>query len=81
VQVRYSKAAQTALFRSHKRALIRAKIEAFATEPDLGGPNVTRLKGREEYRLRVQDWRVIFVIDEDYLTVRDIGPRGSIYDG
>lgn len=61
--------------------MIKDKIDAFAKQPDLNHPNVMRLKGLTEYRLRVQDWRVIFAIDGDVLIIRDIGPRGSIYDG
>lgn len=81
VEVRYSKSARLALKRSHKGRLIKAKIDAFAIQPDLEHPNVTRLKGMTEYRLRVQDWRVIFAVDGDVLIIRDIGPRWSIYDG
>jgi mRNA interferase RelE/StbE len=80
VEVRYSKSARLALRRSHKRRLIKAKIDAFALDPDVNHPNVTRLNGLTEYRLRVQDWRVIFAMDGDVLIIRDIGPRGSIYD-
>jgi len=81
VEVRYSKSARLALRRSHKWKLIKDKIDAFAAQPDLSHPNVTRLKGMDEYRMRVQDWRVIFMIEDDVLVIRDIGPRGSIYDG
>ncbi len=46
-------------------------------------PNVTPLKGRPGYRLRVGDWRVVYELDHAgrRLIVLDIGPRGSIYDG
>jgi mRNA interferase RelE/StbE len=81
VEIRYSKSASAALLRSNKSRLIREKIAAFAAEPDLLHPNVTRLKGQPEYRLRVQDWRVIFAIEGDLLIIRDIGPRGSVYEG
>ncbi|MDJ0978650.1 MAG: type II toxin-antitoxin system RelE/ParE family toxin [Erythrobacter sp.] len=66
--------------KSNKAKLIRAKIEAFAEDPDVTHPNVTKLKGRPEYRLRVQDWRVIFLLEDNLALVRDIGPRGSIYE-
>lgn len=80
MQIRYSKAARAALLRSDKRELIRNKIELFAGDPNLGHPNVTRLKGRPELRLRVQNWRVIFRIEGDQLGVVEIGPRGAIYE-
>lgn len=80
VQIRYSKAARSALFRSDKRKLIREKIERFAGDPNLEHPNVTRLKGQPEWRLRVQNWRVIFRIEGDQMVVVEIGPRGAIYE-
>lgn len=80
MEVRYSKTALAKLLRSNKSKLIRDKIEAFAATPDLTHPNVAKLKGQPEYRLRVQDWRVIFLIEDDVLIVRDIGPRGAIYN-
>lgn len=81
MEIRYSKSASATLLRSNKSKLIRDKISAFGAKPDLFHPNVTRLKGQPGYRLRVQDWRVIFVIEGDTLIIRDIGPRGSIYEG
>lgn len=79
MKVRYSKSAQAALFRSNKRVLIRDKIEYLASHLDLQSPNVTKLKGRDEYRLRVQDWRVIFLVEADVLVIVEIGPRGAVY--
>ena len=42
--------------------------------------NVTKLRGRSEYRLRVQNWRVVFRIEDDILIVDDIAPRGAVYE-
>lgn len=42
--------------------------------------NITRLQGLAESRLRVGDVRIIFRFDGDTLSIRDIGPRGGIYD-
>ncbi|MDR6772926.1 type II toxin-antitoxin system RelE/ParE family toxin [Azospirillum sp. BE72] len=41
-----------------------------------------KLKGRDGYRLRVEDWRVIYTIEAGVLVliVIEIGPRGDIYD-
>jgi mRNA interferase RelE/StbE len=58
---------------------IRAKIEAYARNPAAQANNVARLRGRDGYRLRVGDWRVIFERDETTLAILDIGPRGGIY--
>ena len=68
-----------ALLRSDKRTLIRAKLDELAAEPLSQSANVRKLQGRSEYRLRVQDWRVIFRMEDGVLWIDDIGPRGSIY--
>lgn len=81
MEIRYSKHALKALLRSNKRRLIEQKINELATRPLAGNPNVTKLVGREEYRLRVQDWRVIFSVDGSILAIERIGPRSSIYEG
>ena len=79
MEVRYSKSALKALLRSNKRKLIVQKITDLAATPVASNPNVTKLVGRDEYRLRVQDWRVIFQVDGMILDIRYIGPRSTIY--
>lgn len=79
MEIRFSKTAMRALLRSDKRELIRHKIAALADDPLSQSANVTRLQGRSDCRLRVQDWRVIFRIDDGVLWIDDIGPRGSVY--
>jgi mRNA interferase RelE/StbE len=79
MDVRYSKAAARALIRSNKRALLKQKIDALAAFPLALDGNIVRLQGRPEYRLRVQDWRIIFRIEDETLWVDDIAPRGSVY--
>ena len=80
MEIRISKSAVRSLLRSNKRVLIREKIAELALEPLVMGANVVRLTGRDEYRLRIQDWRVIFRIEDDILWVDDIAPRGSAYE-
>ncbi|MBP6031576.1 MAG: type II toxin-antitoxin system RelE/ParE family toxin [Sphingobium sp.] len=80
MQVCYSRSAMRALIRSNKRQLIRQQIEELAAEPLSQSANVRRLQGRPEYRLRVQDWRIIFRIEGDMLWIDDIAPRGSAYE-
>ena len=80
MEVRFSRSAVRALSRSNKRALIRAKLEELAADSLAVNPNVTRLHGRPEFRLRVQDWRVIFRVQGDVLLVDEVGPRGSVYE-
>jgi len=79
VDIRFSKTAMRALLRSNKRDLIRAKIDELASEPLALSANIKRLQGRPEYRLRVQDWRIIFRMEDDIIWIDDIAPRGSVY--
>ncbi len=79
MEVRFSKTALKALRKSGKGALINEKIKELATDPTAAANNVTKLVGRPEHRLRVQDWRVLFRIEDEILLIDDIGPRGSIY--
>jgi mRNA interferase RelE/StbE len=62
--------------------LIRTKIDLLARDPMAPNNNVKALQGREGYRLRVGDWRVIYELDHDrrILTVLAIGPRGGVYE-
>ena len=60
--------------------LIRSKIEQYASDPSSLARNVVKLQGREGYRLRVGDWRVIFDDEGAVLQILQIGPRGGIYD-
>lgn len=80
MDIRFSKTAMRALLRSSKRTLIRQKIDELANDPASLEANVKRLQGRPEYRLRVQDWRVIFRLEQDILWIDDIAPRGSAYE-
>lgn len=79
MELRFSKTAAKALRRSGKGPLIMAKIEEFAASPEGAGKNVTRLVGRPESRLRIQDWRVIFRIEDEVMLIDDIAPRGAAY--
>ncbi len=56
------------------------KIEQLATDP-FGASNVKKLTGREGYRLRVGDWRVIYEVHGDRLVilVLAVAPRGGAY--
>ncbi len=61
--------------------LIREKLEIIAANPYADHPNAKKLQGREGYRLRVGDWRVIYKIhnDELIIVVLKIASRGEIY--
>jgi mRNA interferase RelE/StbE len=82
MEVVFTRAANRALTRripgpDAKR--IVARIEALATDPRGPRHDVKRLQGRPESRLRVGDWRVIFVVEGDTLIVTEIGHRREIY--
>jgi mRNA interferase RelE/StbE len=61
---------------SATRERIKAKLEAFASNAT---GDIKRLKGRDGCRLRVGDWRVIF-IDGATIVVVAVGHRREIYD-
>jgi len=58
-----------------------AKIREVAVNPYAPNNNLTKLQGRDGYRLRVGDWRVIYELQDDRLLmlVLEVGPRGEIY--
>ena len=60
---------------------IRGKIVLLAADPYGHHANATKLQGREGYRLRVGDWRVLYEIDDQkvIVLVLDIKPRGGAY--
>ena len=59
------------------RKRIDAKLTAYAAS---GSGDVKRLKGIAGYRLRIGDWRVIFIEDARSITVVAVGNRKEIYD-
>jgi mRNA interferase RelE/StbE len=60
--------------------LVRAKIQQYADDPTSLSNNVIQLQGRDGFRLRVGNWRVIFQDDGTVVAILEIGPRGSIYE-
>ncbi len=81
--IRYTAAALKTLRRIPRNTagLIRQKVQEVAADP-ASARNVKKLKGRDGYRLRVGDWRVVYDLDAGVLVliVIEIGPRGGIYD-
>jgi mRNA interferase RelE/StbE len=59
------------------RRRIDAKLTAFA---ETGQGDVKRLKGQAGCRLRVGDWRVIFIEEGETIVVAAVGHRREIYD-
>ena len=66
-------------FRSLLQAIIDA-LKALAANPRPHG--YKKLKGRSGYRIRVADYRIIYNINDNILTVfvLDIGHRKDIYE-
>jgi mRNA interferase RelE/StbE len=60
---------------------IRQEIgyKLFLLQKDLSG-DVKKLKGsKKQYRLRVGDYRVLFELEADKITIYDFGHRRDIY--
>jgi len=56
-------------------------VKKLAENPYAPDNNVTRLRGKFRFRLRVGDWRVLYDIDDDrrIIEVIKIGTRGGVY--
>jgi len=63
-KISYSKEAQKSLLRMPRNTAnsIREKLQVIAISPYADHPNTKKLQGREVFRLRVEDWRVIYKI-------------------
>jgi mRNA interferase RelE/StbE len=60
-----------------KRAQIDLKLKAFA---ETGVGDVKALKGVAGMRLRAGDWRVLFTMTANTITIHADGHRREIYD-
>jgi mRNA interferase RelE/StbE len=82
-EVAYSKRADRTLLKipRHLAQRIRVKLSQIANDPYGQHNNVTKLRDRPGYRLRIGDWRVIYVVQDAQLLVLvlEIGTRGDIY--
>lgn len=81
MKIAYNKQAIRILRRisADQARLIREKIRAYAENPQSLASQVKKLQGRDGYRLRVGNWRVIFDRDGNVLDILEIGPRSGIY--
>jgi mRNA interferase RelE/StbE len=81
-KIAYSKQAIKTLAKIpvNESARIRSKLRQYADDPASQANNIKKLQGRDAYRLRIGDWRVIFDEHEVVIEVIRIGARGSVYE-
>ena len=81
-QVVFEKSAQKKLYKlpAAARDKVIAKVKALATDPR--PPGCKKFTGRPGYRIRIGDYRVIYLIEDGKLTVLivDVGDRKNIYE-
>lgn len=75
MEIHYSKQAEK--FLKKQAASVRSRI--IAAIHFLPGGDVKKLKGRNGYRLRVGDYRVIFDRNGNILLIERIDNRGQVY--
>lgn len=61
------------------RTRVVRRIEALADHPR--PPGCTALQGLPGYRIRIGDWRVLYTVTDETVTVLvvRVGPRGQVY--
>ena len=62
---------------SISRRIIK-KVEELSENPF--SKDIKRLKGGDDFRLRVGDYRVIFCIEQNKIQILKVGHRKQIYD-
>lgn len=81
--IEYSKAARKALKSMPRNTtkLIIEKIETLSHDPFAPNNNVRKLTNHPGYRLRLGDWRVVYLVHEQALVIAvvRIAPRGEVY--
>ena len=60
---------------------VRAALESLAREPASTGYDLIRMKGRQEWRLRIGSLRAVFERNDESreMLVKRIGSRGDVY--
>ena len=57
---------------------ILKKVDELSENPF--SKDIKKLKGSDDFRLRVGDYRVIFFIEKDLIQILKVGHRKNIYD-
>lgn len=80
VEVRKSAAKEIrAIARKQDRQRVVDRIAALADDPR--PPGCTKLSGREAYRIRQGDYRIVYTVEDDVLVVEmvKVGHRRDVY--
>ena len=82
-EVAFKKRATKTLARrtpSERQRILRS-LRALASDPDNTSLDIKPLQGRDGFRLRIGDWRVLYELDRGRLLilVLEIGQRGEVY--
>lgn len=80
--LRFSMAAAKALRKAPAEAArrIRARLDVLAQDP-FGAANVKKLTNHPGFRLRVGDWRVLYLVEREELVILvvEVGQRKEVY--
>lgn len=82
MQTKYSKQAYKYLKKLHKPKAeqIKTEIDKLPENMHKDNKNIKKMRGIENlYRLRVNDYRVLFSPEYDIIKIEKIGSRGDIY--
>ena len=75
MNIEYSKEAQKRI-KSHDKPTKERLKKAIEKIPK---GDIIKLRGQDEYRLRIGDFRVLFTITGKTITIKNILPRGQAY--
>lgn len=64
-----------------QRGYLEKAIDRLTKGPRESGLDVKPLKGRPEWRLRIGQWRVLFLVDRGKITITvvSVATRGDVY--
>jgi mRNA interferase RelE/StbE len=81
LEITYSKQAVKSLRTMQPKTAQRilSAIEQLAADPASTELDIKALQGRDGYRLRVGDWRILYSQDGVILAIEKIAPRGKAY--
>ncbi|MCP5096753.1 MAG: type II toxin-antitoxin system RelE/ParE family toxin [Chloroflexi bacterium] len=82
-KIQFTKKAEKAFHKLPRNlaSRVRQKIEEIAANPYDLHPNVIKLKEHPGYRIRIGDWRIIYLIQDEkmIILVLKIATRGKVY--